>query len=87
MKKVVFFFLVFPIFMSAQINESDSLKVKASLSLTGFWQSGNVETLILRGRTDFSVKPWEKWVYKNTNSYVYQAFDKDKADLYSVSFL
>ncbi|ARV08614.1 hypothetical protein BTO05_02765 [Winogradskyella sp. PC-19] len=89
MKKFILFFLVFPIFVSAQINESDSLKVKASLSFTGFWQSGNVETLILRGRTDFSVKPWRKWVFKNTNSYVYQAFDNDKADsdFLSLNFL
>lgn len=89
MKKYLFFFLVSPIFVSAQINESDSLKVKASLSFTGLWQSGNVETLILRGRTDFSVRPWKKWVFKNTNSYVYQAFDKDKADsdFLSLNFL
>ena len=86
---LILYFLVFPIFVSAQINESDSLKVKASLSLTGLWQSGNVETLILRGRTDLSVRPWKKWVFKTTNSYVYQAFDKDKADsdFLSLNFL
>ena len=89
MKNVLILFLIFPIFISAQINESDSLKIKASLSLTGFWQGGNVETLILRGRSDFSIKPWNKWVYKNTNSYVYQAFDKVKADsdFLSLNFL
>ncbi len=80
MKKALLYFLIFPIFISAQINESDSLKVKASLSLTGFWQGGNVETIIFRGRTDFSVKFWKKLVYKNTNSYVYQEFGKEKAD-------
>ncbi|GGI57394.1 DUF481 domain-containing protein [Winogradskyella haliclonae] len=89
MKKFILYFLVFPICLSAQINESDSLNLKASLSFTGIWQSGNVETLILRGRTDLSIKPWKKWVYKNTNSYVYQAFDKDKADsdFLSLNFL
>lgn len=89
MKKYILYFLISPFFISAQINESDSLKVKASLSFTGLWQSGNVETLILRSRTDFSIRPWEKWVYKNTNSYVYQAFDKDKADsdFLSLNFL
>lgn len=89
MKKALLYFLVFPIFISAQINESDSLKVKASISVTGFWQGGNVETLILRGRTDFSAEPWEKWVFKNTNSYVYQAFGKEKADadFLSLNFL
>ena len=80
MKKAFLYFLIFPIFISAQINESDSLKVKASLSVTGFWQGGNVETLIFRGRTDFSVKLWRELVYKNTNSYVYQEFGKEKAD-------
>ena len=89
MKKKLFYFLIFPFFLSAQINESDSLKVKASLSVTGFWQDGNVETLIIRGRTDFSIKPWEKWVFKNTNSYVYQEFGKEKADadFLSLNFL
>lgn len=89
MKKGLFYLLFFPIFISAQINESDSLKVKASFSLTGFWQDGNVETLILRGRTDFSFKPWKKWVYKNSNSYVYQEFGNAKADadFLSLNFL
>ncbi|MFP4846827.1 DUF481 domain-containing protein [Winogradskyella sp. PE311] len=89
MKRYIFLFFISTFFCNAQINESDSLKVKGSLALTGFWQSGNVETLILRGRSDFSVKPWKKWVFKNTNSYVYQAFDKDKADsdFLSLNFL
>lgn len=89
MKNYILYFLMFPLFLSAQINESDSLQLKASLSFTGLWQSGNVETLILRSRTDFSIRPWKKWVYKNTNSYVYQAFDKDKADsdFLSLNFL
>ncbi|MBV7268171.1 DUF481 domain-containing protein [Winogradskyella luteola] len=89
MKKYLLFFLVFPSLISGQINESDSLNIKANLSLTGLWQDGNVETLIFRGRTDFSVKPWKKWVYKNTNSYVYQEFGKEKADsdFLSLNFL
>jgi hypothetical protein len=37
--------------LSAQINESDTLRVKASLSITGFYQGGNVETLIFRAKT------------------------------------
>ncbi|MEY8849092.1 DUF481 domain-containing protein [Psychroserpens sp. XS_ASV72] len=83
------FICIVPFSVYGQINESDSLKVKASLSLTGFWQGGNVETLIFRGRTDFSIKPWEKWVYKNTNSYVYQEFGRVKADadFLSLNFL
>ena len=71
--------MFFPIFLSAQINESDTLNVKASLSITGFYQGGNVETLIFRAKTDLSFKPLKKWVFKNQNSYVYQEFGKNKA--------
>jgi hypothetical protein len=89
MKKVLFYFLFFPILLSAQINESDTLSVKASLSLTGFWQSGNVETLIFRAKSDLSFVPWKNWVFKNQNSYVYQEFGKTKADedILSLNFL
>tara|TARA_R110001632_G_scaffold179993_4_gene299983 strand:+ start:1070 stop:1828 length:759 start_codon:yes stop_codon:yes gene_type:complete len=89
MKKIVFIFLIFPVFLSAQINESDTLKLKASLSLTGFYQGGNVETFIFRAKTDVSFIPWKNWVFKNQNSYVYQAFGKEKADedILSLNFL
>ena len=89
MKKLIYYFLIFPICLSAQINESDTLKVKASVSITGFYQGGNVETLIFRTKTDLRFKPWKKWVFKNQNSYVYQAFDKKKADedILSLNFL
>ncbi|GAA4960600.1 DUF481 domain-containing protein [Algibacter aquimarinus] len=89
MKKILFCFFIFPIFISAQINESDSLNVKASLSLTGFYQGGNVETLIFRAKTELGFKPWKNWVFKNQNSYVYQAFGKEKADedILSLNFL
>lgn len=89
MKRILYCFFFFPILLSAQINESDTLKVKASLSLTGFYQGGNVETLIFRAKTDFSFKPWKKWVFKNQNSYVYQEFGKEKADedILSLNFL
>ncbi|MFY7741401.1 MAG: DUF481 domain-containing protein [Flavobacterium sp.] len=80
MIKTVFFFLSYPLFLTAQINESDTLKIKAGLSLSGLYQGGNVETLIFRAKTDFSCKPWKNWVFKNQNSYVYQAFDNEKAD-------
>jgi len=89
MKKLIYYFLFFPIFLSAQINESDTLKVKASLSVTGFYQGGNVETLIFRAKTDLSFIPWKNWVFKNQNSYVYQEFGKTKADedILSLNFL
>ena len=91
MKKIVFVIMVIPIVLSAQINESktDSLKLKANLSLTGFWQGGNVQTLIFRAKSEINYKPWEKWVFKTRNSYVYQQFGKEKADedILSLNFL
>jgi len=75
--------------VSAQLNESDSLNTKASLSLSGLWQAGNVETLIFRTRADFSTKLWGTTVFKTQNSYLYQAFGGTKADedFLSLNFL
>jgi len=89
MKKILYYFLFSPIFLSAQINESDTLNLKANLSLTGFYQGGNVETLIFRAKSDLSFKPLKKWVFKTKNSYVYQEFGKEKADedILSLNFL
>lgn len=89
MKIVFYFFCFLPIILSAQINESDTLKLKANLGLTGFWQGGNVETLIFRAKSEVSLKPWKKWIFKTRNSYVYQEFGKEKADedILSLNFL
>lgn len=89
MRKFISFFFFFPLCLSAQINESDTLKLKADLSLTGIFQGGNVETIIFRAKSSVSYKPWKKWVYKTTNSYVYQEFGKEKADedFLSLNFL
>lgn len=86
---MVFLVFLIPVFLSAQINESDSLKIKANLSVTGFWQGGNVETLIFRTKSGITFKPWKKWVVKTQNSYVYQEFGKEKADadFLSLNFL
>jgi hypothetical protein len=76
-------------FLSAQINESDTLNFKARLSLTGIWQGGNVETVILRAKSEVSFIPFKKWVFKTTNSYIYQEFGRTKADedILSLNFL
>lgn len=89
MKRILYFILFLPFFLSAQINESDSLKLKADLSLTGFWQGGNVDTFIFRATSGVSYKPFENWVFKTQNSYVYQEFGKEKADedVLSLNFL
>ena len=78
-----------PFCLCAQIDESDTLHLKANLSLTGFWQSGNVETLIFRAKSEVSFKPVKSMVFKTQNSYVYQAFGKEKADedILSLNFL
>lgn len=88
-KKTLYLLLLFPVILSGQINESDSFKIKADLSLTGFWQGGNVETLIFRAKSGVTYKPWKKWVVKTQNSYVYQEFGKVKADadFLSLNFL
>ena len=89
MKKSLFLFLIVPTVIFGQINESDSLNVKANLSLTGFWQDGNVETVIFRAKSEFSFKTFKTWVFKTKNSYVYQEFGKEKADedILSLNFL
>lgn len=91
MKLLVYSFFFISSTIYSQINESatDSLKIKANLSLTGFWQSGNVETYIFRAKSDLSFKPWSDWVFKTQNSYVYQEFGKEKADedVLSLNFL
>lgn len=89
MRTLLILFLLLPLGLCAQLNESDSLKTKVKLSLTGFWQGGNVETLIFRTKLDFSTQLWGTTVYKTQNSYVYQAFGGDKADedMLSLNFL
>lgn len=89
MKKYLLSILFFPLLLSAQINESDTIKLKADLGLTGFMQQGNVETVIFRAKSSITYKPWKKWVYKTINSYVYQEFGQTKADedILSLNFI
>ena len=81
--------MLFPRLSTAQINESDTLDLKASLSLTGVFQRGNVETTIFRAKSELSVKTFQNWVFKTQNSYVYQEFGRKKADedILSLNFL
>lgn len=89
MKTLLIGILFLPVVMCAQMNESDPLSFKADLSITGFWQGGNVETLILRTKSGISFKPLKKWIFKTQNSYVFQEFGKKKADadFLSLNFL
>ena len=89
MRKLLFWFLLFPLSLWAQTNETDSLKLKAEVSLTGFWQTGNVNTVIFRTKADLTYKAHENWVFETKNSYLYQEFGKVKADedILSLNFL
>ncbi|NVJ88700.1 MAG: DUF481 domain-containing protein [Flavobacteriaceae bacterium] len=89
MRYVLFLLLFTPTIIWCQLNESDTLNFKARLSLTGFLQRGNVETLIFRASSDVSFKPFNNAVFKTKNSYVYQEFGKVKADedILSLNFL
>lgn len=101
MKSIFPLLLLIPLWLAAQQDENtgkksvdtlknaDSLKVKAGLSITGFYQGGNVETLIFRASSDVSIKPFKALQFETKNSYVYQEFGKVKADedILSLNFL
>ena len=89
MKRLIILLLFCPLSLGAQINESDTFKLKADLALTGVLQDGNVQTVIFRAKSELIYKPWKKWVFKTRNSYVYQEFGQTKADedILSLNFL
>jgi hypothetical protein len=91
MNKVIltFYLLLLPYILIAQSVMQDSTQFKADLSITGFWQSGNVQTWIFRGKSEVSYKWLEKWEFKTRNSYLYQEFGRVKADedILSLNFL
>lgn len=89
MNKIFYLILITPQLLFAQIDENDTLSFKGNLSLTGFFQQGNVETIIFRAASDAQFKPWKKGVFRNKNSYVYQEFGNEKADedILSLNFL
>jgi hypothetical protein len=93
MKKSLFYFIVlllyFPFALIAQNTKEDSLNWKANLSLTGFFQAGNVETLIFRAQSNLSIDIGSNLVYDSRNSYVYQEFGQVKADedILSLNFI
>ena len=89
MKIYLYAFVFFPFLTTGQINESDTLDLKSSFSLKGVYQRGNVEPLIFRAKSELSVKTYKKWVFLTQNSYVYQEFDRVKADedILSLNFI
>jgi hypothetical protein len=89
MKNALFLIFFAVVSLQAQINEGDTLDVKADLSLTGVLQGGNVDALIFRANSNVSMIPLDQWVFKTQNSYVYQEFGNEKADedILSLNFL
>lgn len=89
MNRFLIFFFLFPLLVIAQNEPIDSIKIKTSLSLTGFYQGGNVQTLIFRAKGDLGFHVSKKIMFETENSYIYQAFDKEKADedFLSLNFL
>lgn len=81
--------LWFPFGANAQINESDTLKFQLRASLSGNYQTGNVEDLIIRGKMEFTYTPVHEFVIKSQNNSLYQEFYKVKADneIYSRNYL
>lgn len=86
---LLFLFLGNAMNLSAQLNESDTLRFQGRVSLSGSGQKGNVDLLTIRSRLDFSIAPKEPWVFKSQNSLLYQAFSgrKADADLFSRNYL
>lgn len=64
----------------AQINESDTLKFQLRTSLTGNFQTGNVDMLTVRSRLDAACMLSKDVVFKTQNSTLYQSFFGRKAD-------
>jgi Protein of unknown function, DUF481 len=65
---------------SAQINESDTVKLQLRASVTGNYQQGNVNILAIRSKIDFTFSPVKDIVFKSQNSSLYQEFSSKKAD-------
>jgi hypothetical protein len=65
----------------AQLNESDTARLQLRAGLSGAWQKGNVELLVLRSKLDGVVADSTgHWVYKTQNSHLYQALGGRRAD-------
>ncbi len=75
--------------VEGQVMVNDSISWKANLTVTGLFQSGNVQTSIFRTAANVSYIPVKGVLYETRNSYIYQAFGGVKADedILSLNFL
>lgn len=83
------FFLLSCISSFAQLNESDTVRLRFRGSVTGNYQQGNVEVLTLRSRADLVFAPIKNIVFKTQNNSLYQSFYGVRADndLFSRNYL
>lgn len=74
---------------SAQLNESDTVKLQLRATLSGNYQQGNVALLAIRSKLDFTLSPVKQLVLKSQNSSLHQEFGNRKADndLFSRNYL
>lgn len=82
--------LLFSCFSSiAQLNESDTVRLRFRGSMTGNYQQGNVELFALRTKADLVIAPAKGLVFKTQNNSLYQSFYSVRADndLYSRNYL
>jgi hypothetical protein len=66
--------------LTAQINESDTVRFQFYSSIAGVYQKGNVNYLSLRARLEASSRITDKLVVKTQNSSLYQEFSGFRAD-------
>lgn len=66
--------------LHAQLNESDTAKMQFRAGITGAWQQGNVNLLLLRGRLEAVSNGMKPLVFKTQNNSLYQEFGNNKAD-------
>ena len=82
-KKAVFnamLLLVLSQHATAQINESDTMKLQLQISLTGNYQKGNVDLFTLLSRNEFLIRPVPSWVFKTQLSSLYTEFSNKQID-------
>jgi len=65
---------------TAQLNESDTMKLQLQISLTGNYQKGNVELLTLISRNEFLIRPFPNWTFKTQLSSYYTKFSDKQVD-------
>lgn len=64
----------------AQLNESDTSRFQFRAGITGVWQQGNVELVVLRSRLELVTNGKKALVFKTQNNSLYQEFSGFKAD-------